>query len=41
MSATVPTRVTCTVVDARAPMKGLSVNPQYVLADLFFSFYFL
>ncbi|CAO2832874.1 unnamed protein product [Amaranthus hypochondriacus] len=35
MSATVPTRVTCTVVDARPPMKGLSVNPQYkkVLLD--------
>ncbi|KAL9248425.1 hypothetical protein vseg_021749 [Gypsophila vaccaria] len=35
LSATVPYRVTCTVVDAQAPMKGLSVNPQYkkVLLD--------
>ncbi|KAL2940711.1 Elongation factor P [Bienertia sinuspersici] len=35
MSATVPYRVTCTVVEAQAPMKGLSVNPQYkkVLLD--------
>lgn len=29
MSATVPYRVTCTVVEAQAPMKGLSVNAQY------------
>ncbi|XP_021850916.1 uncharacterized protein [Spinacia oleracea] len=28
MSTTVPYRVTCTVVEAQAPMKGLSVNPQ-------------
>ncbi|XP_021714946.1 uncharacterized protein LOC110682903 isoform X2 [Chenopodium quinoa] len=35
MSTTVPYRVTCTVVEAQAPMKGLSVNPQYkkVLLD--------
>ncbi|KAK9692428.1 hypothetical protein RND81_09G263700 [Saponaria officinalis] len=35
LSATVPYRVTCTVVEAQAPMKGLSVNPQYkkVLLD--------
>lgn len=34
MSTTVPYRVTCTVVEAQAPMKGLSVNPQYASTDL-------
>uniref|UniRef100_A0A7C8YSR3 Elongation factor P n=1 Tax=Opuntia streptacantha TaxID=393608 RepID=A0A7C8YSR3_OPUST len=35
MSASVPHRVTCKVVEAQTPMKGLSVNPQYkkVLLD--------
>jgi translation elongation factor P len=29
MSASVPTRVTCTVVEARAHTKGLTIAPQY------------
>lgn len=29
MSASVPQRVTCKVVEAQTPMKGVSVNPQY------------
>ncbi|KAH9612439.1 hypothetical protein KSS87_015453 [Heliosperma pusillum] len=35
MSATLPYRVTCTVIQAQPPKKGLSVNPQYkkVLLD--------
>ncbi|GAB4856139.1 hypothetical protein Ancab_024779 [Ancistrocladus abbreviatus] len=35
MSASVPQRVTCTVVEAQTPMKGVSVTPQYkrVLLD--------
>lgn len=31
MSASVPQRVTCTIVETHAPVKGIGVSPQYVL----------
>lgn len=30
MSASVPPRVTCTVVETQAPVKGIGATPQYV-----------
>lgn len=30
MSASVPQRVTCEVVEAQVPMKGIAATPQYV-----------